>query len=196
MTTPTLQIKQELDRKLGQIRSNGDLSEEAKRRYMREAYEDAEGRYQKAVEDQEQGVAERLGRAEKEAMQIRYPVAASDAEKASIRASFRGAYNDVYHATSFLDSPEERERELTRMLRRAELSGDPELADAVYHAAQERNVAPVVDSYLATRPEQRRRHEELISAREAAAGVENELLGAKMFPIKAPPELAAGRPVG
>ena len=32
--TPTLRIKRELDGKLERIRSNGDLSQEAKRRYI------------------------------------------------------------------------------------------------------------------------------------------------------------------
>ena len=44
--SPTLQIKQELDRKLEQIRSNGDLSAEAKRRYIAEAYQKAQADYQ------------------------------------------------------------------------------------------------------------------------------------------------------
>jgi hypothetical protein len=196
MTTPTMQIKQELDRTLERIRSDRDLSEEAKRRRIAEAYQDAEGRYRKAIEGQERGAAERLARAEREAFSIRYPMAASDAEKAQVRASFRGAYNDVYYATSFIDDPEERARELARMLQRAELSGDPELADAVYHVAAERGVGGVVESYLAGRPEQRKRHEELASAREEAASVENDLLGAKMFPIRTPAEYVNYRPAG
>jgi hypothetical protein len=192
MATPTMQIKQELDR----IRSDRDLSEEAKRRRIAEAYQDTEGRYREAIESQERAAAERVSKAEKEAMSIRYPMAASDAEKAAIRASLRGAYNDAYYATSFIDDPEERAQELARMLQRAELSGDPELADAVYHVATERGADSVVESYLTTRPEQRKRHEALQAAREEAASVENDLLGAKMFPIRTPAEYVNYRPAG
>jgi hypothetical protein len=192
--SPTLQIKRDLDNKLEQIRSDRDLSAEAKSRYIAEAYEDASRRYTEAIESAERAATEKVSKAEREVMQIRYPLAASDAEKASVRASYRGAYDMAYYSATLEENQELVERELVRLLERAERSGDPELADAVFHVALERGVESVTESYLATRPEQRRRVEALQAANEEAASVEQELSGAKMYPLRRPPELNTRAP--
>jgi len=70
MTTSTLQIQQDLDRTLEGIRSNRGLSEEAKRRYITEAYEKAQADYRAAVETQEQEIQERSQKAEKALFEI------------------------------------------------------------------------------------------------------------------------------
>jgi hypothetical protein len=189
MPTLTMEIKRELDRKLEQIRSNRDLTDEAKRRLIAEAWENLSTRYTEAIESAERKALEKVSKAEREVMRIRYPAIASDSEKASVRASYRGAYDTTYYAVSFIDDPEQREWELARMLSRADLTGDPELADAIFHIALENDASSVVESYLSTRPEQRKRLDALSAAREEAAAVEQELSGAKMFPLRKPPEL-------
>ena len=47
---------------------------------------------------------------------------------------------------------------------RAERTGDPELADAVYHVATERGERSVADAYLEKRPKAKRRWEEFVAA--------------------------------
>ena len=54
--------------------------------------------------------------------------------------------------------------ELERLLERAERTGDPELAAAVYHVATERGERSVADSYLERRPNEKRRWEEYVEA--------------------------------
>ncbi len=49
-------------------------------------------------------------------------------------------------------------------LERAERTGDPELAAAVYHVATERGERSVADAYLETRPKERQRWEEYVEA--------------------------------
>ncbi len=54
--------------------------------------------------------------------------------------------------------------ELERLLERAERTGDPELAAAIYHVATERGERGVADSYLETRPKEKRRWAEYVEA--------------------------------
>jgi hypothetical protein len=54
--------------------------------------------------------------------------------------------------------------ELERLLERAERTGDPELAAAVYHVATELGERSVADSYLEKRPKERQRWEEYVEA--------------------------------
>jgi len=107
-------------------------------------------------------------RAEKEVFATRYPSTATEEEKVTIRAARRRAYDGVYNSLSLLD-PEEAREELDRLLTRAERTGDPELADAVYHVATERGERSVADAYLERRPQQKRRWEEFVAASQEAA---------------------------
>ncbi len=75
--------------------------------------------------------------------------------------------------------------------RRAERSGDPHLADAVYHVSTERGLRFVADSYLESRPQERKRWGEYAEARQEAEAhpIERVLFGAgAVGPIK-PAEL-------
>ena len=131
-TTPTIQIKRDLDRKLEQVRSNQDLSDEAKRRYIAEAYEKAEAAYREVIEAQEREIQERVEKTEKDVFALSYPSTALEEDKAQIRAAHRAAYNDVYRAVASSNGPQETDTELERLLERAERTQDPELATAVY----------------------------------------------------------------
>ena len=191
MTTPTIQIKQELDRKLAQIRNHPDYSPEAKRRYIAEAFEEAQAEYGEAIETQEREIQERAGKAERAVFEHRYPYATSDVEKAQLRAARRGAYDGVYRSVSSAKDPGQAQEELTRLLERAERSGDPERATAVYHVATEKGVRNVADSYLEGRPEERKRWEGYVSARTEAESTERRLGRAMGFGLMRPPELDA-----
>lgn len=189
--TPTIKIKQELDRKLEQIRSHPDLSPEAKRRYIAEAYEKAQEEYRQAIEDQEREIAERVAKAEKALFAPSYPFTASDEEKANIRAARRAAYNDVYYSVAFSESPQETDEELERLLVRAERTDDPELATAVYHVATEKGSRRVADAYLEKRPKEKKRWDEYAAARSEAESVDRALGHAMGFKLVKPPELNA-----
>jgi hypothetical protein len=90
-------------------------------------------------------------------------------EQAQIRALRRGAYDSVYSSIAFSEDPEYVNEELDRLLTRAERTGDPELADAVYHVATERGVRGVADAYLERRPQAKRRWEEFVAASQEAS---------------------------
>jgi hypothetical protein len=169
--TPTLQIKQGFDRKLQQIRSHPDYSQDAKRRYIDEAFEEAQAEYREAVETQEREIRERVDKAEREVFQIRYPRGAMDEEKVAIRAARRAG------------------EELSRLLERAERTQAPELAAAVYHVATERGIRGVADAYPETRPEERKRWEGYVEARREAESLERKLGHAVGFGLMRPPEL-------
>jgi hypothetical protein len=70
-------------------------------------------------------------------------------------------------------------------LERAERTGDPDLAAAVYHVATERGERGVADSYLETRPKERQRWEEYVAAQTEAQSLErlfDRAITAKLSP--------------
>jgi hypothetical protein len=166
MDTSATQIRQDLDRELETIRGYADLTEEAKRRRIAEAYEKARPAYERAVEAEEWRIAERVGKSEKAVFATRYPMGTTEAEMASIRAARRSAYNDVYNSVAFSGGPQDTEEALERLLERAERTDDPELADAVYHIATERGSRVVADAYLEKRPAEKKRWDEYVAARQ------------------------------
>ena len=115
MATPTIQIKQELDG----ICSNGDLSEEAKRRYIAEAYEKAQADYRETIQTEERKIREQ---AEKALFETPHTLAADEAEKARYSPLRRGAYKGVYGSLFLLEGEEARE-ELERLLTRGAHAG-------------------------------------------------------------------------
>ena len=169
MATP-IEIRQRLNSEVEQIRGYVDLTEEAKRRRIAEARQKAQAEYQEAVEAEERQVQERAERAEKALFQSSYPYGASEVEMAQLRALRRSAYDAVYDRTApgFESGEPEAVRyareELERLLERAERTGDPELAAAVYHVATERGERSVADSYLERRPNEKRRWEDYVAA--------------------------------
>jgi hypothetical protein len=165
MNTKIEQNRQGFDRKVAQIRGYADLTDEAKRRMLLEAYEEAAGRHREIVEERERKAAERLVRLERGVMGIRYPLHASDGDRELARMSYRDAYDRAERAASAGDATDEK---LSTLLERAERSGEPRLAEAVYHVANERGLRGVAGSYLEKRPAERKRWEEYAQARQEA----------------------------
>lgn len=163
MSTDPVEILNRRNAEVAKIRGYADLTEDAKERRIAEVSERAREEYAEAREAAERELHERAQKAEKALFETPYPYAASDVEQAQIRALRRGAYDGVYNSLSPLEPGEARE-ELDRLLRRAERTGDTELADAVHHVATERGVREVADAYLEKRPNQKRRWEEFVAA--------------------------------
>jgi len=164
MATDPVEILNRRNSEVAKIRGYADLTEEAKDRRIAEVSERAQAQYAEAREADERERAERVEKAEKALFETPYPYAASDVEQAQIRALRRGAYDGVYNSIAFSEDPEYAAEELDRLLTRAERTGDPELADAVYHVATERGVRKVADAYLEKRPQAKRRWEEFVAA--------------------------------
>ncbi len=126
-------------------------------------------------------------------MGIRYPLHASDGDMELARMSYRDAYDRAERAASEAISERDPEK-LEALLQRAERSGDPHLADAVYHVSTERGLRGVADSYLEKRPAERKRWEEYAQARqeaESANPLDRLLGGGELGPMR-PAELAGG----
>ena len=152
MAQDHVEILNQRNAEVAQIRGFVDLTEEAKQRRIAEVNERTQQEYRQAREDQERERAERLERSKRAVFRVPIPATASDAEEAQIHAAYRSAYNDVYYATASLESSGEAEDELERHLAQAERSGDKLLAAAVYHRAIDLGVQSVVDAYLSSRP--------------------------------------------
>jgi hypothetical protein len=164
MATDPVEILNQRNAEVAKIRGFADLTEEAKERRIAEVNERAQAQYAEAREADERERDERVEKAEKALFEAPYPYAASDVEQAQIRALRRGAYEGVYSSIALVPDPEYVNEELDRLLTRAERTGDPELADAVYQVATEKGVREVADAYLEKRPQAKRRWEEFVAA--------------------------------
>ncbi len=193
MPKDPLEIRRILDTEVEKIRGYADLTDEAKRRRIAEAYEKAAAEHQAAVEAQERDIKERVEKAEKAVFATPYPYGASAVEEAQIRAARRAAYDAVYSVIAFSEDPGYTDGELERLLERAERTQDPELAAGVYHVATERGARKVADSYLEKRPAERRRWEEYVEARTEADSLERVFERAMMSgALQKPAELTDG----
>jgi hypothetical protein len=193
MNTHIANNRQDFERKVAQIRANPDLNDEARRRMIGEAYEGADARHRELAEDQRRKENERILCLDRGVMGLRYPMHASDGDKELARMSYRDAYDRAERAASADDTDNVA---LSTLLERAERSGDPRLAEAVYHVATERGLCGVADSYLEARPNEKKRWEDYAAARQEAESVERILFGTGDHgPIK-PAELGghAARP--
>jgi hypothetical protein len=174
MNTQIANNRQDFERKVARVRSNPDLNDEARRRMIEEAYEEADARHQELAGEQRRKEGERILRLERGVMGIRYPYGLSEAEEELVRMSYRDAYDRAERAASASDATDEK---LSALLERAERSGDPRLAEAVYHVATERGLRGVADSYLEGRPAEKKKWEEYAAARQEAESVERILFG-------------------
>jgi hypothetical protein len=152
MARDPVEILNQRNAEVAQIRGFVDLTEEAKSRRIAEVSERARAEYAAALEANERERTERLEKSKRAVFRVPIPATATDAEEAQIHAAYRAAYNDVYSNTLSFDNPAEAQEELERLLGLAERSGDKMLARAAYHRAIDLGIQSVVDSYLSSRP--------------------------------------------
>jgi hypothetical protein len=168
MTTDPVEILNQRNAEVQQIRGYADLTEEAKQRRIDEVNSRARQEYQQALEDQERERAERLEKTRKAVFRVPIPATATDAEEAQLHAAYRAACNDVCSSTLIVESPAEAQEELERLLGQAERSGDKLLAKAAYHRAIDLGIQSVVDAYLSSRPTENRAWESYTAAYQEA----------------------------
>jgi hypothetical protein len=168
MTTDPAEILRQRNAEVEQIRGFMDLTEEAKNRRIAEVNERARAEYAEALEANERERTVRLERSKQAVFRVPIPATATDAEEAQIHAAYRAAFNDVYSSTVFSEGPAKAQEELERLLGLAERSGDKLLARAAYHRAIDLGIQSVVDTYLASRPQENRAWESYTTAQEEA----------------------------
>jgi hypothetical protein len=168
MATDPVEILNRRNAEVAQIRGYVDLTEEAKNKRIAEVNERAQVEYEEARTAKQRRIAERLESTKKTVFGIPIPVGTTDAEEAQIHAAYRSAWGEVYSSTRSPESPEHAAEELQRVLGQAERTGDTLLARAAYHRAIDLGVQDVVDSYLASRPQENRAWESYTAAYQEA----------------------------
>jgi hypothetical protein len=83
--------KAAFDQRIDDLRNHSDLSDEAKRRYMAEAYEEAMERHNQLIAEETKAEEEKISKLEKEVFAVPAPLAATTGEKIANRQSYRDA---------------------------------------------------------------------------------------------------------
>ena len=147
--------------RVSELREDRDLSDEAKRRHMEEAYTAARARHERLAAEKQAAIAERLETARRAAFA---PPRIRGADPAMLSMSYRDA----------LDRAQTRDtRELEDLLERAEITGDEVLAKAILLRGYQREDERLVGRYLENRPEERRRWDEFMDAAQEANAAES-----------------------
>jgi hypothetical protein len=146
--TDTATNARQHEEKIARIRSNRDLSDQAKRRMIREIHEEAAREHNRLVAEAREAREQAVRSAERNVFAISYPECASASEKALIVLSYRDARDRAERAAENRDDP----NPLEDLLDRAESTGDTQLAEAAYHVATLRGARSVAEAYLADRP--------------------------------------------
>jgi hypothetical protein len=175
MTDKVRQNKERFDRKVEDVRNHPDLSAEAKRRYLSEAYAQAKAEHDRhCVEHKESRRS--IADLERKVFEVNMPLSVSPHEKETFRISYRDAYERAERVGSSVELPQRAEA-LKSLFERASSSGDTQQADAVYHLAVERALFGVADAYRETRSKAKERWEKNAAARQEAESLESRLFG-------------------
>jgi hypothetical protein len=161
--------------KVEEIRSDGDLSEEAKRRYLSEAYQKARVRYEELAAERRQEVRQRVEKTRAEAFRA---AALPGADKANVLSSYRDA---LYRLDGETDP-----KMLSFMLERAHETGDTIMAKAVLRRGYELQSEHLVTDYLSRYPSEGDKWAQFVEA--ATESNDVEAYGVPGQPER-PPEL-------
>ncbi len=142
------------------IRADEDLNEQARRRYLDEAYREARATHSSLFDQRRAELLARVERYRKEALA---PPRRHGADPETLQISYRDALDRVADIT-------DRDK-LTGLLERAELTGDAVLGKAVLQRGYELEDDHVVGAYLQKYPQDRERWDRFM----AAAVEHNEL---------------------
>jgi hypothetical protein len=145
--TDTATNARQYEEKIARIRSNRDLSGQAKQRMIREIHEETSREYNRLVAEAREARDQAVRRAERKVFAITYPERATASEKALIALSYRDARDRAERAAA----DRENQDALEDLLDRAEKTGDAQLAEAAYHVVTLRGARRVANAYLAER---------------------------------------------
>ncbi len=178
--------RENLQRKLEEIRQDADLTREAKARRLEPAYREAKREEARLRQERRDGLAQRTRAAERKAFA---PPALSGSDPALVQMNFRSALDSVEGITD--------PGVLARKLERANMTGDRTLARAVAWRANDYGADGVVRAYLDTDAEARKDWTEWADAH--AEQEQAQRMGASFAsgvpPIEEPDELRGGQQV-
>ncbi len=180
------QNRENLQRKLEEIRQDADLTREAKARRLEPAYREAKREEARLRQERRDGLAQSTRAAERKAFA---PPALSGSDPALVQMNFRSALDSVEGITDA--------GVLARKLERANMTGDRTLARAVAWRANDYGADGVVRAYLDTDAEARKDWTEWADAH--AEQEQAQRMGASFAsgvpPIEEPDELRGGQEV-
>jgi hypothetical protein len=159
--------RQNLQQQVKRIRSNPDLTDEAKKRMIGEAHAKSMQKHQELVAQHEETQQRAIKDLEKQVFKVYAPARATAAEKEAHRVSFRDALSRAESAAESADV-NDRPHVLEGLLARAERQEDRLQAEAIYHLARERGYQGVTDAYLKDRPYERETWERYQSLKKQA----------------------------
>jgi hypothetical protein len=131
--------KARYQRKLEEVRADGDLSREGQARHIAPLYQEAKAEEARLRQARRDGLAERTSAAERKAFS---PPVLRGSDPALVQMNYRSALDSVEKITDTA--------ELARKLERAVVTGDRTLARAAAIRANELGADRVVSDYLAT----------------------------------------------
>lgn len=187
MTSPTAaakkveQINGEFARRTADIRSNRDLTSEAKRRLLAKEYLDARSQAEQVKAKADSSRVEERARLEREMFGIDRFVSTSNPE--SSRASLSISYRDARDRAAQVES----DKAALDLLRRAERGGDEMLARAVAEVALDNLWADTLNAFAAARPGAEPKLQTLVDLNHTRAGA--GLFEAAAFYVSRPSEV-------
>jgi hypothetical protein len=138
------QIIGERDFRIEEIRTNGDLTPEAKQRHIDALHEWATQELDTVREHEKQQREQRLAQTKKAVFEVPTGNTPTGAEQSQIWAGFRSAYKDVLSAT---EDPLKAHETLQEIMDQAERTSDGHLARAVYHRGADLGIQEVIDRF-------------------------------------------------
>jgi hypothetical protein len=178
----------EYNQQVEAIRRDERYSDEYRRQALTELYQSTSARHQEIIQRARESAQRRFDNANKRLFSLRLPAGLSEIEAEPLVMSYRDASSRVEAAldkaagaiaasqSAESDNPlkmkeavaarlESKSKVLLSLLDQAERSQDERLAEAVFHKASLEGVADVIESYVSSRPEQRKAWERALKAR-------------------------------
>jgi hypothetical protein len=190
MSDEIMKNQQRFDDKSRRIREDQDLSRDAKRRHLGEAYAVARDEHERLVHEHREQTQKNIAAAKKGVMGIKYPQQMLQADREIARMSYRAAYDMAERAATRLRKDP---TALADLLERADLSGDDLLSQAVFHIAARKGLRDVSESYLQNRPTEAATYQKLVDANQEANSAAGQMYG-WIKPAKPPELLGAAAP--
>ncbi len=177
-------VRAEYYRQLENVRSDRELSAEGKKTRITAAWRKAASETKQLQQELRESRETRRRELQQRVFGPLYPRFANETERQMAQLNFRDALDRADRVTN--------DEQATRLLERAERSGDTALARAIAAVAAERGYATTLDTYLATRPDDAETVRELS---ELTPSAQEHFTERMTFSIERPPEVGYNEPV-